>query len=305
MRPIRLAYRDNDRTPVIFCIKEIAERHYDIDVRVTRIEKAQAFEAALFDHSCDVIIEHVEYLYAEAAKGKKVTFFCAPQLSRGLQLVVPNELNSIEQLKGRAIAVRDLGRPYAVTLWLKTMGLEDEVKTVIVKDKDVGRWKQWKKVASGECAACFIAPIYLPPALEAGLKVFPVPELPFVSHYAQACLSVFARNNSELLRDYVKAVVHALGLLVHRKEEAMEIIMQAPMRLMQISDVDELARLVNSIAEKLLVKPYPTIEAVNNTNEIAAHEYGATVENPLTLWDLHWVKQLDDEGFIDDLIGRL
>ncbi|MBM2811725.1 MAG: hypothetical protein HW416_2484, partial [Chloroflexi bacterium] len=27
--------------------------------------------------------------------------------------------------------------------------------------------------------------------------------------------------------------------------------------------------------------------------------------NPLTLWDLHWLKQIDDEGFIDDLIARM
>ena len=27
--------------------------------------------------------------------------------------------------------------------------------------------------------------------------------------------------------------------------------------------------------------------------------------NPMTLWDLHWLKQLDDEGFIDDLAASL
>ena len=55
----------------------------------------------------------------------------------------------------------------------------------------------------------------------------------------------------------------------------------------------------------LRVKPYPTAEAIVNTNAIAAHEYGARIENPMTLWDLHWVKELDDEGFIDDLVLRL
>jgi len=27
--------------------------------------------------------------------------------------------------------------------------------------------------------------------------------------------------------------------------------------------------------------------------------------NPLSLWDYHWVKQVDDEGFIDRLIERM
>jgi ABC-type nitrate/sulfonate/bicarbonate transport system substrate-binding protein len=305
VRTVRLAYRDHDRAPVIFCIKEMAERHYGVAVEVLHIENRVAFEAALFDGSCDVIIEHLEYLYAEAANGKKVTLFCAPQLYRGLQLVVPRTFHSLADLKGRKIAVRDLGRPYAITLWLKMLGLERDVQTIIVKDQEIGRWQQWRKVVTGECAACFIAPIYLPDALAAGLKTFPVPDLPVVGHYAQACLSMFALKNSELLRDYVKAVVHALCLLVYSRQAAMEIISKEPMRRMRISDSNELERQVDSIAEKLRVKPYPTAEAIKNTSEIAANEYGAAIENPLTLWDLHWLKQLDDAGFIDDLIARL
>jgi hypothetical protein len=92
---------------------------------------------------------------------------------------------------------------------------------------------------------------------------------------------------------------------VYSRQAVMEIISKEPMRRMRISDSNELERQVDSIAEKLRVKPYPTAEAIKNTSEIAANEYGAAIENPLTLWDLHWLKQLDDAGFIDDLIARL
>jgi ABC-type nitrate/sulfonate/bicarbonate transport system substrate-binding protein len=305
MRTIRLAYRDNDRTPVIYCIKAMAERHYDIDVDVIQIEPQKRFEAALFNHSCDVIIEHIEYLHTEAAKGKRVTLFCAPQIQRGLQLVVPRSFNSIEDLRGKSMAVRDLGRPHRIKLWLRKVGLENEVKTIIVTDKEVGRWKQWKKVVSGECAACFIAPIYLPEALATGLKIFPAVEAEVVSLFAQASLAEFGAMNSDLLKDYMKAVIHALALLIYRRDEAMEIIAQEPMRLMKVHDHNELRRQIDSIVEMLQMKPYPTLEAIVNTNEIAAQEYGPTVENPLTLWDLHWLKELDDEGFIDKLRADL
>jgi len=271
MRTVRLAYRDNDRTPVIYCIKAMAEQHYGIEVQVVQIEGREQFEAALFNDSCDVIIEHIEYLHTEAARGKKITFFCAPQIHRGLKLVVPQNFSSLEELRGKTMAVRDLGRPHTVTLWLRKMGLEKDVKTIIVKDKEIGRWQQWKQIVSGECAACFIAPIY----------------------------------DSGLMKEYLKAVVHASALLIYRRDEAMEIIAGEPMRLMKVSNIDELRRQVDSIVEMLHVKPYPTGEAILNTNEIAAHEYGGGVENPLTLWDLHWLKELDDEGYIDDLITRL
>src|SRR5258705_12953070 len=107
------------------------------------------------------------------------------------------------------------------------------------------------------------------------------------------------------MKDYLRAVVHAIALLVHRRDEAMKILAAEPMGLMKISSADELRRQVDSIAAMLQLKPYPTAEAIMNTNEIAAHEYGAAVENPLTLWDIHWLKELDDEGFIDGLVESL
>ena len=305
MNTLKLAYRDDDRTPLIFCIKEMASRHYGVNLEVILIKPQLEFEAALFKGSCDVIIEHVEYLHAEAGNGKKILFFCAPQIFRGLELVVPQNINSIQEFRGKTIAVRALGRPYAVSLWLRAVGLDKDVRTMIIGDKEVGRWRQWTKVASGECIGCFVEPIYLRAALSAGLKTLSVPEIPVVSLYAQACLTKFAMENSSVLLNYVKAVIHAVCLVLYRRDEAMEIISQEPMKRMKINDRAELRRQVDCMARKLQVKPYPSAEAIINTHEIAVDEYGARLQNPLTLWDLHWVKQLDDEGFIDDLVAQM
>jgi hypothetical protein len=305
MRTIRLAYRDEDRTPVIFCIKEMARRHYDLDVEVLLIKSTKDYEAALFDHSCDVLIEHLEYLYPAAAEGKKVTMFCAPSLRRGLELVVPADVQSVEAFRGKNLAVRTSGRPHALVLWLRMMGLESDMKIQMVSDDEVGRWNQWKKVLNGECVATFMSDLYLPNALAAGLKVLPVPDLAAVAHYAQACLSEFARESPDLIRDYTKAVIHAVCLMILRKEEALEIVAQEPMKRMKITDRRELERQFDSIVKLLQLKPYPTPQAIANTFEIANAEFGAADINPLTLWDLHWVKELDDNGFIDNLIAQM
>jgi hypothetical protein len=74
---------------------------------------------------------------------------------------------------------------------------------------------------------------------------------------------------------------------------------------MKITDPAELRRQVDSMVEPLRLRPYPTVDAILHTNEIAAQEYGAAVDNPLMLWDLHWLKELDDEGFIDRLVADL
>ena len=302
MEALRLAYRDVDRLPVIYCIKEMARRHYGIDVRVLQIKDYGEFESALFTGAADVLIDHVEYLYKEAAKGKKVTFFCAPKIVRGLELVVPKGVEGIEEFAGKTMAVRGSGRPHAINLWLRMVGMEDKVSVVIVKDDEVGRWGQWKKITSGECIASFIDPLYVSDALQAGLKVLAAPDIPVVGHYAQACTSDFAREKSSLLRSYVKAVIHALCLMKYDKPEALRIVSGEPMKRMRIYDPQVIARHFAAIVEKLQVKPYPTPEAISNTYEIAVKEYGAAGINPMTLWDLHWVKELDDEGFIDGLL---
>lgn len=302
MQSLTLTYRDDDRLPVIYAIREMARRHYDLDVEVVCIKGGEAYEASLFNGAADILIEHLEYLYDEANKGKKILFFCAPSKGGGLDLVVPLGLQSVEEFRGKKFAVRSHGQPHAVTLWLRMLGLEQDVEIIIVHDKEVGRWGQWKKVASGECIATFMSPLYLPDALNAGLKILPVPDIPIVGHFAQACLSEFARKNDAVMRAYVKSVLHALSWLAHRPAEALAALTPELKSAMQVDNDAEFKRRFDSVVHGLKIRPYPTPQAIANTYEIATIEYPeAKGLNPLTLWDLHWVKELDDGGFIDGL----
>jgi hypothetical protein len=303
MKTVRLAYRDHDRTPLIFCIREMARRHYGLDVEVLHIKPSAAFESALFDGTADVIIEHLEYLYEKAASGEKISFLCAPSKGGNLDLVVQRRVSGISDLRGGSLAVRPSGQPHAIMQWLHMMELDKEVSTVYVDDDEVGRWGQWKKVESGSCIAAFMSPLYVPHAVAAGLKVISIPELPIVGHYAQACLASFARSHPALVTDYLKAVVHGVCLMIYRRDEALAIVRGEPMKRMKIDDPKELERQIDAIVRGLKPKPYPMPAAVANTYEIAVEEYpDAAGINPLALWDLHWVKELDDSGFIDGLM---
>ncbi|MEA2639597.1 MAG: hypothetical protein QOF51_991 [Chloroflexota bacterium] len=308
MDQIRLAYRDDDRTPMIFCIAEMARRHYDVDVDVVQIRDTPAFESALFDGTADVLIEHTEYLYAytSAPSDQRCMMFCAPVVRTGLELVVGPEVSDLTQLYGRPIAVRYPGRPTATLLRMEQLGLIGHAEPVIVSDADVGRWSQWKKVQNGECGGAFLSVEYLPPALDAGLKVLPVADVPVVGYYAHGCLADLGYRNPGLLKRYVSAVIHAACLMKLRPNEALEIAAGEPARRMKLANGAELARRMQFTADMLQVKPYPSPEGLGNSQKIAAEEFpGCDGVNPLALWDLHWVKQLDDEGFIDGLVERL
>jgi hypothetical protein len=305
MQCVTLAYRDDDRTPVIFAIRAMARRHYDLEVKVVRIKDGNEYEASLFNGTADILIEHLEYLYGEARKGKKITFFCAPSKGGGLELVVPPQVGSVAEFRGKKMAVRSHGQPHAVTLWLRSIDLERDVETVIVHDHEVGRWGQWKKVLSGDCIAAFMSPLYLPDALNAGLKVLPAPDIPIVGQFAQACLAEFAGKNERALAAYVMAILHALVWLTAHGDGAFAALAAELTDAMELRDERELRRRFDAVARGLKIRPYPTPQAIANTYEIATIEYPtAQGLNPLSLWDLHWVKELDDAGFIDELAKR-
>jgi hypothetical protein len=273
---------------------------------VLQIKGTHDYEAALFDDACDVIIEHLEFLYGDPARARQVSMFCAPVLRNGLELVVRPEAQAVADLRGTTLAIRSHGRPHAIMLRLRKMGLEGQIATTIVRDEDVGRWGQWRTVADGTCAATFISRLYLPPALDAGLKVLDAPDIEVVGHYSQACLTRFAAAQPDVMRRYVQSVLHALTLLRLQRTAALAIACGEPMRRMGLADDAELARQVNAIVDDLQPLPYPTPEAVANMYEIATAQYGAAGQmNPLSIWDLHWLRELEAEGFMDALCAEL
>ena len=304
MRTIRLAYRDRDRLPMIECIREMAGRHYDIEVDVLRIQPTDEYEGALFDDSCDLLIEHLEFLYASAAGGAEVTMFCAPVEGTGVELMALAAVKDVAELRGRTIAVRSSGRPEAIYMRLKAAGL-DPADTVLVADADVGRWGLWKKVVSGECAAAFMSPLYMPAAEAAGLRVLAVPDLPLIGNFGHACLSRFAAENDGLMEDYVRAVVHAICLIKYRPAEAAGVVRAAPTTEAGGDDA-ELERRIGIIARTLQTTPFPSGEAIANTHAIAVAEEPASAGvDPHKLWDRRWVERLEGSGFIAGLVAEL
>lgn len=308
MDTVRLAYRDTDRTPVIYCIRETAARHYDLNVEILRIHETAAYESAIFDGSADMICEHQEYLFEEVAQnGRKATMFLAPIRETDGPLVVAPQIRVLDDLRGKKIAVRTSGRPYSIALRLRAMGIGDGVELVPVSDAEVGRWRQWTKVTDGQCAATFVSCLYLPPALEAGLRLFPAPPFDIVGQYAHACTTQYARSHDDVMQRYVRAAVHGIALMKLRPQEALEIVSGEPAKLMKLDqNPAELKRQFDCIVEPLQLKPFPTPAGIANSYDIGCNEWpGGAGINPMTLWDLHWLKQIEDEGFIDALVAKL
>jgi hypothetical protein len=65
---------------------------------------------------------------------------------------------------------------------------------------------------------------------------------------------------------------------------------------------EEVETLYEEWANSLERKPYPSIEAVANVFQLAVRRNPEIASfNPLGLWNTHYVRELDDSGYIDSL----
>lgn len=133
-----------------------------------------------------------------------------------------------------------------------------------------------------------------------------MPDIPIVGHFAQACRAEFARTRNELVRTYVKSVLHALSWLVLRPQDALAMLAPELQACVKTADENELNRRFDSVVSGLKPRPYPTPQAIGNSYKIATIEYPEAKDLiPLSLWDLHWVKELNDAGSIDSIRSQL
>ena len=86
-----------------------------------------------------------------------------------------------------------------------------------------------------------------------------------------------------------------------QKERTKELLWEALSAKLHFDDaaIDRLYEDVNSTMQK---KPYPSTDAIYNTFALALGDYPELKDmNPVSMWDLHFLRELDDEGFIDGL----
>jgi hypothetical protein len=67
-------------------------------------------------------------------------------------------------------------------------------------------------------------------------------------------------------------------------------------------DDETATHLYNDLSRILQAKPYATIPAISNVYEISIEQDKAAEKtDPMALWDFHYLRRIDDSGFIDNL----
>lgn len=213
------------------------------------------------------------------------------------RIIGKTDINSPEQLKGKRIGYSGVGSVthfYALSFAIM-MGWDPKMDWSMMGDA-LGV----DALTNGYVDAMIAPELHGTMAIDAGFKViadFQDYDLP-VAGSGFAVSRKWLEGNHELARRFVKSAVEALALMKTDKDSTF----QTMGKWYQMSD-PELMEMFYDEASKVPMKPYPAVEGIKRVMELYdSHEMRKyKLEH---FYDASYVKELDDNGFIDSLYKK-
>ena len=297
MTSLSLLYRDLDRLPYLLALRGAARaRGLELDLVRHRQIGNEDWGELLKRGEVDGIAENYWALVRYRAAGEPfVTVASASHWWREALLARPG-IASLDDLRGRRFAARATGpQIWFPGVFLKRAGLADEVEIVQVSERETGRFGNWKRVASGDCDACFVTRLYIDEALAAGLREIPHPAFAFEGgHVIPTVTEALIRRNPDAVQLLVSAMFDACAHLSADPERMLpftELALEGLREYTALETPDEIARLSRRLGAEVAALPIPLLEGTINSLEIASARFPELADfNPFIMWDLSFAR---------------
>jgi len=277
-----------------------------IKVNFEYCDSSSEAEAALFSGKIDLISGNHISPYGLVAQGKPIVSLASPTNGVTDRLVSREALDSIAQIRGKRVidtTILDTGGGYNHIrgnhmLYILDVGLElADVTWIEITDRMSSEFRaaQYEAMTAGEGDITFVTGD-TQRYEKAGFFVLQLPRLPMING-PTLTTTVTALNKYDRFGERL-VLAQVLGIHFGRsqKEETEQILEGLKKREPQARSVS-----YNSVA-KLAMKPYPDHQAVANAYRLCCMKAPVAKEiSPLAMWDLHFLRQLDNSGFIDRL----
>ena len=326
MQKISFPYRAATHLNLLHVVSESGswERHgldVNYDYQVTKREAHELVAAGEIEF---VGGNHVS-TYGKRARGDNWVYVGQTLNMVRTKLVVRPDsgINGVADLRGKKVGVR--GTHPGLNDWLflkqngldadrgevelvkKVQGLENlEAATQLEGEQQVKakRSPLWHWVRDGHVdAALLTAPSHLY-AEDGGLKVIDIDPLPMIWFTTISSNLNFVRNNPDIVQRMLKGLIDGVHFFKTEPQKSIDIIMRRYTKEGQLNR-HQAAYIYNSLKNDLEPRLYPTMKAIANVYEEAKHEDAdAQKVNPMELWDLHHLRQIDDSGYVRELYER-
>jgi ABC-type nitrate/sulfonate/bicarbonate transport system substrate-binding protein len=209
-------------------------------------------------------------------------------------------INKIGDLKGKIVTHKGQHPGLNNWLFLRDNGLDVDRGDVMMRKWRSEGEASWEGVKVGEFDAAFVTPPDDLFAKRAGLKVIEIPFQPMIWFTTISTSWTFAQKHSDIVERVVKGIVEGAHFFKTQKAKTIAILERkyGP----QGWDREVVEHVYKELAAILEKKPYPALPAIQNVFELAKRQDPESAKvNPLSLWDMHYLRQIDDSGFIDRL----
>lgn len=163
----------------------------------------------------------------------------------------------------------------------------------------------WLEVANGEADAAFASPPDDEDAQRAGLHVLKLAPLPMVQASTMTTLWPIVEGRRDLCEAVLKATLMGVQFFKTQPGPMWEVMQQDVAPELKIESDAVLRALFERNQAILEPRLYPTAAAVANAFELAIMEEPAVADalNPMSLWDVHLLRAIEESGFVDELYG--
>jgi ABC-type nitrate/sulfonate/bicarbonate transport system substrate-binding protein len=265
-------------------------------------------EAALFGGEIDFVSGNHITPYALVARGKSMVCLASPSNSVNDKLVSREPVASLADLRGKRIGdttlvdshggYHHLRGNHMIYVMRAGLGLEDVQWVELCETMAEFRTLQLEGLKSGKADATFVTGS-TEKYTQAGFKVLDLEPLPMITGPTLTSTIANLRRKERLGERLVKALVLGIHFARTRREETERILDGLKQREPQAGRVS-----YNSVA-KLQAKPYPALGGITNAYTLCCLKDPKAKElSPLALWDMHYLRALDDSGFIDRLYQK-
>ncbi|MFQ5682067.1 MAG: ABC transporter substrate-binding protein [Candidatus Binatia bacterium] len=218
-------------------------------------------------------------------------------------LVTRNGIGTLSGLKGKRICMEDFESHNGLSVWLylHQHGLK-EGRDVMLVNGDKRPIDRVKKVMAGDYDATFVRAVEQKQARVLGAHVTEVPTIPMIEGVTITTTTTYVKGHDEEVRGLLLALVDAIHFFKKRREDTLEIINRTCKNVLKFQSVEEMENFYENQSNSLDSKPYPTLAAIQNVFALAVKIKPEIKDfNPLTMWDLHHLREIDDTGYIDRL----
>ncbi len=206
-------------------------------------------------------------------------------------------ISRVSDLRGKKVASKGQHPGLNTWLFLKQNGLLGECQI----ERFRGETPHWEFVRDGKADAAFVTPPADILARRAGMKVVDVEFLPMVWFTTVSTCLNFVEKHPDIVDKFLKGFCEGIAYFKTHRAESIKIIKEKYKDEGELDD-EAATHLYDELKMILQAKPYASIPAIKNVYEISI-EQDKTAEktDPMALWDFHYLRRIDDSGFIDNL----